>query len=407
MPATQLLTIHRQISAKTLRTAFLLLLAIPAFSQTHPFLRFKVAFVGDIMGHSPQITAATIEKDKVFDYSPCFQFVAPILKSANLAVGNLEVTLPGKPPYTGYPTFRSPDALATALHDAGFDLLVTSNNHSNDAGLNGVLNTIKTVQQLGLYQTGTFRDSLNRDTLYPLLVTQDGFRLAFLNYTYGTNGIPTPKPAIVNLIEEKTIHADIQKAKKMYPDFIIAVMHWGNEYQLDESPAQKDLAKKMLEWGVDMVIGAHPHVVQPIKNIAFLDSLGNLREGTTAFSLGNFISNQRQPNTDIGLIVEATLEKNILDNSTRLIQFQYIPVFRYIHLDEKGKTQYYALPVSAFETENATLPLKIPATTLLHLRQTADKLRKHLNRFNASENMIPLEILAPAATEPIKPEKKP
>jgi hypothetical protein len=105
--------------------------------------------------------------------------------------------------------------------------------------------------------------------------------------------------------------------------------------------------------------------------------------------------------------VEATLEKNILDNSTRLIQFQYIPVFRYIHLDEKGKTQYYALPVSAFETENATLPLKIPATTLLHLRQTADKLRKHLNRFNASENMIPLEILAPAATEPIKHEKKP
>ncbi len=407
LPAIQFLPIRFQSVRKTLRIAFLLLPAIPVFSQSHPFLRFKMAFAGDIMGHSPQITAATIEKDKVFDYSPCFQFVAPILQSANLAVGNLEVTLPGKPPYTGYPTFRSPNALATALRDAGFDLLVTSNNHSNDAGLNGVLNTIKTIQQLGLYQTGTFRDSLSRDTLYPLLVDQDGFRLAFLNYTYGTNGIPTTKPAIVNLIEEKTIQADIRKAQKMYPDFIIAVMHWGNEYQLDESQAQRDLAKKMMEWGVDMVIGAHPHVVQPIKNIAYLDSLGNLREGTAAFSLGNFISNQRQPNTDIGLIVEATIEKNIIDNSTRLIQFQYIPVFRYIHTDEKGKIQYYALPVSAFEAENATLPLKIPAVTLQHLRQTATSLRKHLNRFNASENVISLEMLAPTASEPIKPEKQP
>ena len=164
----------------------------------------------------------------------------------------------------------------------------------------------------------------------------------------------------------------------------------------------------MLEWGVDMVIGAHPHVVQPIKHIAYIDSLGKLREGSVAFSLGNFISNQRQPNTDIGLIVEATIEKNIIDNSTRLIQFQYIPVFRYIHTDEKGKIQYYALPVSAFETENATLPLKIPAATLQHLRQTATSLRKHLNRFNASENMISLEMLAPpAASEPAKPEKQP
>lgn len=405
MPDTRLLPVHYKYAVRILRIAFLLLPATHAFSQTHPFLRFKIAFAGDIMGHSPQITAATIEKDKVFDYSPCFQFVAPILQSADLAVGNLEVTLPGKPPYTGYPTFRSPNALAGALRDAGFDLLVTSNNHSNDAGLNGVLNTIKTIQQLGLYQTGTFPDSVSRDSLYPLLITQDGFRLAFLNYTYGTNGIPTTKPAIVNLMEEKTIHADIQKAKKMYPDFIIAVMHWGNEYQLDESQAQRDLAKKMLEWGVDMVIGAHPHVVQPIKNIAYLDSMGNLREGTTAFSLGNFISNQRQPNTDIGLIVEATLEKNIIDNSTRLLQFQYIPVFRYIHTDEKGKIQYYALPVSAFETENATLPLKIPTATLQHLRQSAIKLRKHLDRFNASENIISLEMIAPAAGEPIKPEK--
>lgn len=352
-------------------------------------------FAGDVMGHGPQIAAATIEKDKIFDYSPCFRFVSPILQSANLSIANLEVTLPGKPPYTGYPAFRSPDALATALRDAGFNMLVTANNHSNDAGLNGVLNTIKTIRQLGLYQTGTFLDANHRDALYPLLVLQDSFRLAFLNYTYDTNGIPTTKPAIVNLIDEKTIWADILAAQKLTPDFIVAIMHWGNEYQLDESSNQKDLAKKMLEWGVDLVIGAHPHVVQPIKRIAYLDSLGNSREGTVAYSLGNFISNQRQPHTDIGLMVEATLEKNIFLNTTRLIHFEYIPIFRYIHVDEKGKTQYFSLPVSAFEN-TASPPVNIPAPTLQHMRQAAGQLRKHLSRFNATEKIITPQMVIPA-----------
>ncbi|MFN9956360.1 MAG: CapA family protein, partial [bacterium] len=131
----------------------------------------------------------------------------------DLAIGNLEFTLPGKPPYSGYPQFRSPDSVAIALKEAGFDLLVTANNHSNDAGKTGVEHPIHTVRKLGVHQTGTFLDSLDQSQNYPLLIQHGNFKLAFLNYTYGTNGIPTKAPVIVNLIDEKQIALDMQKAR--------------------------------------------------------------------------------------------------------------------------------------------------------------------------------------------------
>ena len=194
------------------KTLLLFLLAFGIFLNLSAQDKLKMIFVGDIMGHGPQIESAAIETNKLYDYSPCFQYIAPLLAQADLAIGNLELTLPGKPPYTGYPTFKSPDELPLALRAAGFDLLVTANNHSNDGGLIGLQNTIKTIEKNGFYQTGTFIDSAHREALYPLIVYKGNFKLAFLNYTYGTNGIPTPKPAVVNLIDEKAIKAS-NKAK--------------------------------------------------------------------------------------------------------------------------------------------------------------------------------------------------
>ena len=161
----------------------------------------KLMFVGDIMGHGPQIKSAEIVKEEVYDYRPCFEYVRPILQEADLAIGNLEVTLPGKPPYHGWPNFRSPDDLADGLWYAGFDLLTTSNNHSNDAGKNGVINTIKTLKEKGFYHTGTYRNALEKDLTHPLIVYKKGFKLAFLNYTYGTDLKKHRPPTVVNLID--------------------------------------------------------------------------------------------------------------------------------------------------------------------------------------------------------------
>ena len=260
----------------------------------------KLIFAGDIMGHGPQIRSAQIVENIHYDYTDCFQHIKPIITQADLAIANLEVTLPGEPPYSGYPLFRSPDALAVALRQAGFHILLTANNHTNDGGKYGVLQTINTLYKHGLYQTGSFQSAAEREAYYPLIIYRKGFKLAFLNYTYSTNGIATKPPTIVNIIDETQMKKDFETARAMQPDFIISVMHWGAEYQQQPNQQQEQLAKKMINWGADLIIGAHPHVVQPIKLYT------NNQNDTipVAYSLGNFISNQRRAQTDGGLLFE-------------------------------------------------------------------------------------------------------
>jgi Putative enzyme of poly-gamma-glutamate biosynthesis (capsule formation) len=217
----------------------------------------RLVFAGDIMGHAPQISSA-LQSNGQYDYSPCFKYVKPTLEAADIAIGNLELTLPGKGPYTGYPMFRSPDALATALKGAGFDVIVTANNHSNDARGPGVTSTIETLRKEGLLQTGTFKDQRDRNTLYPLMLYKNGFKIALLNYTYDTNGVPTEAPTVVNLINYDLMAADLAEARARKPHYIIVVMHWGLEYQLNESEDQRKQARFLIEHGADMVSRGAP-----------------------------------------------------------------------------------------------------------------------------------------------------
>ena len=388
---------------------FLLFFNLFVLSQLFAQDKLKMIFVGDIMGHGPQIESAAIEPNKLYDYSPCFRFIAPLLEQNDLAIGNLELTLPGKPPYTGYPTFKSPDELPLALRAAGFDLLVTANNHSNDGGLIGVQNTIKTLEKNGFYQTGTFIDSSHRAALYPLIVYKGNFKLAFLNYTYGTNGIPNHKPSVVNLIDEKAIKADIDAAKAHKPDAIITVVHWGDEYQLAENERQRALAQKMLSWGSTMVIGAHPHVVQPIKNYPLQETNGVTRNGLVVYSMGNFISAQTKTYTDIGLMVEIELEKKnggqesvtnvqppavsngqpaISSPQTVISKVEYIPVYRYIYRPAAGKPVYMTVPVAAFENGEMQALQPMPETIRAAMKQSADVIRKNLTQHGAVERKV-------------------
>ena len=353
--------------------------------------KISLLFVGDIMGHGPQVRSAEILRNKVYDYDPCFKYVKPIIKQADLAIGNLEVTLPGKAPYQGYPQFRSPDDLALALRSAGFDLLVTANNHSNDAGKTGVINTINTLQSLGFYQTGTFKNKEDRKLFYPLVVYKNGFKLAFLNYTYDTNGIKTKPPTIVNEIDENLIRKDLAYAQQFNADAIIVVMHWGDEYQLNESREQRKLATKIFEWGADIIIGAHPHVVQPIKTLTIKKEEIS-EDHLVVYSLGNFISNQKKPNTNGGLMFELELEKKPGEIKTTISRQSYIPVWRYRHKDEAGKITFQAIPISAFE-EDETNMLQLNASQLKEMKTFAKKTRAHLNKYNATERIISFDEL--------------
>ena len=274
--------------------------------------------------------------------------------------------------------FRSPDALAVALKDAGLDILVTANNHSNDSHGLGVTNTIRTVEDLGFLQTGTFRNQRDRDAFYPLMVYKNGFKLAFLNYTYDTNGVPTQAPTIVNLIDTVRMGLDLAEARARKPHFIIVVMHWGIEYQLVENAEQRRLARFLIRNGADIVIGMHPHVVQPVRTERVMLPNGAQKEAIVAYSLGNFISNQQQPNTDGGILFQVDLLKTQGSPQVRIGQHGIIPIWRYIHKPASGKSTFYALPIAWME-RNPKLFTDMAATARSAMLRYVAGVRRRLN----------------------------
>jgi poly-gamma-glutamate synthesis protein (capsule biosynthesis protein) len=316
----------------------------------------SLMFTGDIMGHQAQIISARTGWGR-YDYKPCFQYVKPILENVDLAVGNLEVTLPGRWPYTGFvaaPIFRSPDALAEALKDAGFDFLMTANNHANDSQRRGIRHTIETLHRLEFLQTGTFKNAAARAVSFPLMVRKKGFTLAFLNYTFvGTNGIPTLSPTVVNILDTVQIQQDFIAARNQHPDFIIAIVHWGKEHYLETSEDQLWQAEFLARQGVDIIIGMHPHVVQPIHRIEVTSLDGACHEALVAFSLGNFISNHHKPNTDGGLMLRLDLVRKAEGEKAMLGSYGHLPVWRYINKSPAGKKTFMVLPVAHLE-ENPT-----------------------------------------------------
>ena len=197
--------------------------SLSATDSISPTDTLRLLFVGDLMQHQGQINAARTSTG--YDYSTCFTYVKEEIGRADLAIANLEVTLGGKP-YKGYPAFSAPDEFLTAIHDAGFNVLVTANNHSLDRGKSGLERTIQLIDSLKIPHAGTYINTEERDKKYPLLLEKNGFRIALLNYTYGTNGIPVTPPNIVNYIDTTVIAKDIEESKAMKPDAIIACMHW-------------------------------------------------------------------------------------------------------------------------------------------------------------------------------------
>jgi poly-gamma-glutamate synthesis protein (capsule biosynthesis protein) len=359
--------------------------ATPIFSQNPEGTEnsIRLIFAGDIMGHDGQIESATIKKDKIFDYADCFKYIQPVLQQADLAIGNLELTLPGTPPYAGYPTFRSPDTLASELRYAGFDILMTANNHSNDAKLDGLLHTISVLNDAGFYHTGTFQSKEERAAFYPLVVYKKGFKLVFLNYTYGTNNPKDYPPAIINRIDESRIKNDMNMAKSFSPDAIIVVMHWGKEYLELSNDNQKQLANKIFSWGATIVIGAHPHFVQDIEK-----SKGT-NNGLVAYSLGNFISGQTKQYTDGGILLEVELSKN-LEKETHVSDYSFIPIWRYIQKNKKGKKTFMTIPIAPFEEEDNPLST-MPAYPKKAMQNYAKYIRQHMKSFDCKERKISLQ----------------
>ena len=260
-------------------------------------------FAGDAMMHEAQITAA--KAGNTYDFGGYFDAVKPYVESADFAVVNFEASLGGRP-HRGYPCFSAPDEYATALTDAGFDFFLLANNHILDRNDRGLHRTIATLDSLDIPHTGIFHNKADRAGRVPAIVDINGFRLAILNYTYGTNGFKPGGDAIVNYIDPQVIESDIKAARQADAELVAVCIHWGDEYKLLPNTTQKALADRLTAMGADMIIGGHPHVVQPMEMRRRADGAPTL----LVYSLGNFISNMKTENTRGGAMVRVRLERD-------------------------------------------------------------------------------------------------
>lgn len=345
--------------------------------------KISLLFLGDIMQHETQINAAYNPKTGKHDYTNCFRFLKPYFQAADLTIGNLELTLGGKP-YTGYPQFSAPDEVVYALKDVGLDVLVTANNHSVDRRKKGLERTIRVLDSLNIPHTGTFTDTVERMNDYPLLLHRNGFRLALLNYTYGTNGIPVTKPNIVNPIDTVLMRKDLVRAKELNPDAIIVFMHWGNEYQSQPTKQQRQLAEFCFRLGARLVIGAHPHVLQPMEWHKEQNQL-------VVYSLGNFVSGQRPRYRDGGAMVQIDLKK-IIYNDTSVTTIDTANYrLQWVYRTPLPNREFIVLPVSTFENDTTGF-IKDEASRVA-FKTFIDDSRALLGKYN--KNMTELKTVLP------------
>jgi len=300
-----------------------------------------LCFVGDLMCHSTQFNYAKVGAD-TFDFTGVYKEVKQYLSSADLTVGNLETVIAGKNKgYSGYPYFNAPDDYVYALNDAGFDLLITANNHALDQGWEGVKRTIEVIDENKIHRTGTYLSQEDRDSLRIFQI--NSIKIAILAYSENTNGLPFPKGKdfVINLIDEEVIKRDITKAREKGVDIVLVHLHYGPEYNREPSDYQKQIVQKIIELGADIIIGGHPHVVQPVD--FFKTNNTKLDSGFVAYSMGNFISNQRWRYSDAGVILNLEISKNIMSDSIYISEVRYLPTWVFRGQTERGR-EYIILP---------------------------------------------------------------
>ncbi len=286
---------------------------------------------GDIIIHQPLFDTAYDAKEKTFDFSPYFALIADSLSKADYTVGNVDGPMGGKGSrgYRFYPQFNTPPHLMYALKSSGVDMLTLANNHALDTFFDGLKREINNVEKVGLDHVGAYRTQAEYDT--PKVVTINGIKVGITNYTVSTNNLERssdPEATIYGLrtTRNSSPRKDIAALRGAGAEFVVVYMHWGEEYQRTVNSSQKDLAKKLVAAGADMIIGGHPHVVQSIETVKAKGLDGKERSALVVYSMGNFLCDQRTRYRDSGIIFEFTL----VDDGSGVIQAvspRYVPVY--------------------------------------------------------------------------------
>jgi len=314
---------------------------------------FTILVVGDNLFHNDNLKSAYDIETDTYDFTSFYKYVKPYIQSADIAIANLEVVIGGREAkITSYPQFNAPDEVLYALDDAGFDLLITGNNHCLDRGYEGLVRTINMIEENNMKNVGTY---LNEDIRWTDIEVM-GITVRNLAYTYSCNGniykLNDEQLYMVNLLDESLIKEHIEKAKEDGIELINVFLHWGSEYIRQPHQWQEDFAKRVFSYGADIIFATHPHVIQ--KNEIY--SI-NGEDKYIIYSTGNFISNFSRNDTatrgnklytEDGVIVEATFIIDD-DNKVTLDEVFHIPTWPYKYY-ENDKPQYRIIPIQDIDT---------------------------------------------------------
>lgn len=299
----------------------------------------SMTVLGDNLMHMPVVESGKRSEDS-YDYSHIFEQLQPYIMDTDIAVIGQETVFAGKEKgYSGYPFFNTPSDVGKTLVNEGFDIVLHASNHVMDKGSEGIENTIKfwngypQIKILGINES-------EKEAEHIKTYVKKGVTLGVLNYTYGTNGMPLPsgREYLANVIDEEKIKRDVRMCEKG-TDFTIAFMHWGEENYTEPSAAQRDLAQKMCDWGVDLIVGSHPHVVQGAEWLEGKD--GN--KTFVYYSLGNFVSRQLKTKNLLGGIADINLK--IQDGKVSIDKAVLKPIITHYN---NGCTDFCVYPLEKY-----------------------------------------------------------
>lgn len=321
------------------------------------------------MVHKSQIASQYDSANGTYNYDNNFQYVKKYIEGADLAICNVETTFAGGTP-TGYPSFNAPDALADSLYNAGFQVGITSNNHTHDRGLSGIKRTIRVLRKAGLATAGT---RLPWEKNYTIMNVK-GVKVGIVSYTYETpsndgrptiNGVILSKEAdeLINSFNYEVLDEDLRKvestidaARKDGADIIVCYYHWGEEYEREPNRWQRYIAEKTVSMGVDIIFASHPHVLQTVD---LLKDEKTGKEVPVFYSMGNFLSNQRAETlnnryTEQGMIARVNIIHDQSSGENTLVNVDAMRTW----LDKYrsgGKDVYAIIPLDEDFEKNETL----------------------------------------------------
>lgn len=370
----------------------------------YSYTEMTLLSTGDVMYHNPQLTAAYDYGTDSYDFTECYKYIKDIVSSADYAVANFESTLAGADyGYSGYPVFNSPDSALEALVDAGFDMMLFANNHCYDTQHTGVVRTQQKFDEYGVDYIGARTDTSGKTYK---TVEVNGIKLGLLNSTddlsYGNtekrtvNGITLKEDdiSLLDLFNHSLLdsfyaqaEARIEELRSAGADIIIYYIHWGDEYHLEHNGIQDQIAQKLCDLGVDVIIGGHPHVIQDAE---ILSSTTDPSHSTLCFySLGNLISNQNRLtmgdtmnslHTENGLMVELTIRK-YANGETMVTAVKTIPLWVHRYYDSgAAKMKYEIVPIEAAIASPAAYGLYNSSFGVTHAAAALDMTNTTLGR---------------------------